>query len=191
MPKHKHVEREKTAAKVRAYLARHAAGDADARGLSLDAIASGAGCSRTPLSDPTCPLMQQVRDEIEGVRRARAVPRLEDLRDRLAAPAMMGLEFLTDADLTQRIHHAQRQAARIMGQWLGYHGRGGAVDDAALARHDLERALRALRRVANNLGPLVETLEEREAARPLAPPPASAPAVTYAAQEVFPFVPTA
>jgi len=183
------VERPRYAEKVREYLKQHAEGTG-ARHLSLEAIAKGAGVSRTPLSTEadSCPIIAELLTEIVAARAKAAsegeedtassdaaespeVPRSVQTKGHARPQAKPGLELLSERAIVRRIQDCKRQAEKAMIDWLGRHGSRDGSDDAGLAGHDLEMVLLRLRRIADDLGPLLELHDQREScSAPPAPP---------------------
>lgn len=186
----KDVQRLAYAAAVREHIRGVLDGTRDG-GLSLPAIGRGAGVSRTPLSMEagSCEVIKALRVEIvnaraELKRRASktstsgsgeggdAPPTGDQLRSRARENAKPGLDTLPEAALATRIRQTKRQAQKAMETWLSFHGRLASVDDAWLAWDDLERLVWRLRRIGDELGPLLELRETHSAEETPVPPPA-------------------
>lgn len=190
MGRTKETERPRYAVKVRAYYARHRAGDPGAQDLSLEGIAKGAGVSRTPMSAEalTCPIIGALLQErvvlLSGGAAAPepedsapaptaggaagtlgGAPSIEQMRERARAQMPPGLDLLDDRALTMRMRQCLTSAAKAMDGWNSRHGLSSPMDEVSLARHDLELLAWQLRAIADELGPLVEIREQRDAER--------------------------
>lgn len=174
------VERQAYAAKVRDYLQRHREGDPKARSLSFESIAKGAGVSRTQLADANDPIIASLLFDIQAARGTATNEQTAYTRgparpsgkvgvestgkvqaNAQVAEAVSGNTTLTDDDVAVRIKHHLREVGRVMQTWMGHHRRLGAAEDAALALHDLDKAIGSLHHQAEALRGFVAEQQRR------------------------------
>ena len=73
-----------------------------------------------------------------------------------------GLDQLSDPDLESDMEALLQQAGWAMQRFLGFRKRSPGVAEAALAAHDLEATLYTLRRVQQDLAPLLTEYQRRQ-----------------------------
>ncbi len=143
----------------------------DLDGIDLDSLDVDADDPLVPVEESATATVQAQATEpftASDASQAASVPR----RARTAAQGAPGLDLLSDKALNSRIREYKRQVQKAMEGWIARHGSGASVNDAPLAAHDLELTLWTLRKVADELGPVLDLLDQRERAAAHPTPPA-------------------
>ncbi len=166
-------ERERVLQKVRAYLAR-ATTDRSLE-LTYDAIAAGAGVSRSHFAKTQEPDILELVSEIQALRAARtgasadAPPMASPSGATRPGSATDGVADLSDPALAADIRHTVQELARHTQVWLGHHRALASIDDAPLALYDLDRMLGSLYRDRERLAALISERDRRAQGHPAEP----------------------
>ena len=156
------AETERIVGAIRDYLDRHEAGDSKAASLRRDDIANACRVGKRHLSRTDDPELAALAERIQRLERRQSGPqRTSD------EPAnFLGLPYETRErdpdlrleDLTGDVARRQTDIAYRLRQWLAYHENPGEVLDSPVMLADLESLIGGLHRIADELRPLIATV---------------------------------
>ena len=156
------AETERIVGAIRDYLDRHEAGDSKAVSLRRDDIANACRVGKRHLSRTDDPELAALAERIQRLeRRQPGTQRTPDEPENLGDLPYQTRERDPDLrleDLAGDVARRQTDIAYRLRQWLAYHEKPGEVLDSPVMLADLEALIGGLHRVADDLRPLIATV---------------------------------